>query len=67
MSKAVPKKRAKPPRRPPDQVRGIELANSKTKIRNQKEEIDKLTRSNKLKDDLITRLNMANKYLSKTT
>jgi hypothetical protein len=45
MPKAVPKKRTKTPRRPPDQVRGLELAKSKTKIRTQKEEIDKLKRS----------------------
>jgi hypothetical protein len=45
MPKAVPKKRAKTPRRPPDQVRGLELAKHKLKIRTQKEEIDKLKRS----------------------
>jgi hypothetical protein len=45
MPKAVPKKRATTPRRPPDQVRGLELAKHKLKIRTQKEELDKLKRS----------------------
>jgi hypothetical protein len=66
----VPKK---PPRRPPDEVRGLELAKRKSKIRNQREEINKLKRSIKLKDlaieakDLVIgRLNSANNYLSMT-
>jgi hypothetical protein len=52
---------------------GLELAKHKAKIRHQKEEIDKLKRSNKLKDlelaakaDFITKLSNAYNYLNKT-
>jgi hypothetical protein len=53
-------------RRPPDQVRGLELAKHKLKIRNQKEEIDKLTRSIKAKSELVARLEGMVKYLTRT-
>jgi hypothetical protein len=54
------------PRRPPDQVRGQELAKHKKKLRDKREEIDRLKRSGKAKDEIITRLQMANDYLIKT-
>jgi hypothetical protein len=66
MPKEVPKKRVKTPRRPPDQVRGLELAKHKLKIRTQKEEIDKLTRSIKTQNVLIARLEGMVKYLTRT-
>jgi hypothetical protein len=58
--------REKPSRRPPDQVRGLELAKHKLKIRNQKEEIDKLKRALRTQGVELTNLKRANDYLLKT-
>jgi hypothetical protein len=66
MPNKIPKTRAKKPRRPPDEVRVIELAKSKLKIRNLKDEIEKLKRSAQIRDLLVTRLEGMVKYLTKT-
>jgi hypothetical protein len=59
----VPKK---PPRRPQDELRGSELAEHKLKIRNQKEEIDKLKRSINAQRNHAARLEGMVKYLTRT-
>jgi hypothetical protein len=58
---------------PPPSPGGLELAQHKTKHRKLREELDKLKRSNKLKDAIIAgkdvtiaNLSNANNYLSKT-
>ena len=58
--------REKPSRRPPDQVRGLELASHKAKIRTQKEEIEKLKRALKTQAVELTNLKKSNDYLLKT-
>lgn len=51
---------------PKDIARRTELAKHKEKIRRQKEEIVKLQMSIKARDRVITGLNAANAYLTKT-
>jgi hypothetical protein len=46
--------------------KGLELAKHKQKIRNQKEEIDKLKRALRAQNGLVSRLQNANNYLSRT-
>jgi hypothetical protein len=46
--------------------KGWELAKHKQKIRNQKEEIDKLKRALRAQNGLVGRLQNANNYLSQT-
>jgi hypothetical protein len=54
---------SKPPR---PGNKALERAKQKLKIRNQKEEIDKLKRSLKARDTTIVNLQKANDYLSKS-